>query len=220
MAGDGTAALKRLVSIALVSACIGCMIGAPAAASPDPGKARQFVLDGVERAIKILRAHHLPRPQIAKRLRDELREGFDVPEMAKMILGKATRRATEQQMARYLREFEELVVQTYTNRVLAYGPRVKSEIRDIIKVVGTAPAGGGQVIVRSRINRSGAKWVKIDWRIKQRGSRLFITDVVILGISQIQLYRSEFSSVMRRSGRGIEGLIAALRKKNEALRSE
>lgn len=191
-----------------------------AAAGPDPHRAKTFVLDGVARAIEILKSHHLPRPQIAQRLRDEFRAGFDVQEMARLILGKARRRATEQQMALYLREFEELVVQTYTSRVLAFGPRVKSDIRDIIKVIGTAPAGGDQLIVRSQVNRSGAKWVKIDWRVKQRAGRLLITDVVILGISQIQLYRSEFSSVMRRSGKGIDGLIAALRKKNEALRSQ
>lgn len=212
--------MKRPVGVAFVAFCVGCVVVPSAAAGPDPLKAKNFVLDGVARAIEILKSHELPRPQIAQRLRDELRAGFDVPEMARLILGKTGRQASDQQMARYLHEFEELVVQTYTSRVLAFGPRVKSDIRDIIQVVGTAPVGQNQLVVRSQINRSGAKWVKIDWRIKQREGRLLITDVVILGISQIQLYRSEFSSVMRRSGRGIEGLIAALRKKNEALRSQ
>ena len=217
----GIAALiRRFHSVFPVLLVLAVGAACPAQATPQPGEARQFILDGVERAIQILRSHHLPRPQIAQRLREELRRGFDVPEMARLILGTARRQATEQQMARYLREFEELVVQTYTSRVLAFGPRVKSDIRDIIKVVDTTPLGGDQLVVRSRINRSGAKWVKIDWRIRRRGKRLLITDVVILGISQIQLYRSEFASVMRRSGRGIEGLIEALRKKNEALRSK
>lgn len=189
-------------------------------AAPEPAEARRFILDGVARAIEILKSHHLPREEIAHHLRAELRHGFDVPAMAAMVLGSARRGMNGNQMRRYVHEFEELIVQTYTSRVLRFGPRVKSDIRDIIKITGTRPADGDELIVRSEVNRSGAQWVKIDWRVHEKDGRIRITDVVILGISQVQLYRSEFASVIRQSGRGVEGLIAALRQKNEALRSE
>lgn len=192
----------------------------PGYAAPSPEVAKQFILNGVARTIEALNGENLPRNEIAKRLRKELREGFDVPAIARFALGPYRRRVSEQQMRRYVSEFEELVVQTYTYRLFSFGPRVMAVPRDIIKVTGAIPAGKNQLIVRSEINRAGARWVKIDWRVRERDGRLAIIDVLIVGISQAQVYRSEFTSILLRSAHGIEGLIAALRQKSEELRAE
>lgn len=196
----------------------GAMHGHSAFAAPEPAAASKFIMDGVDRAMKILKEHRLPRPQIEQRLRDELRFGFDVESMARFALGSARRRATPQQLFKLVHEMEELVVHTYTARVISFGPRVKTDLSNIIKVVGTQPVSDREIIVNTRVNRKGANWVKIDWRLRTRGGRLRIVDVVILGISQAQLYRAEFIAVMRRSGNGVEGLIAALKSKNQLLR--
>lgn len=203
----------------VLALCVGLAgIQPTAAATPDARKARQFILDGVVRAAKIIQAHQMPAREIASRLRDELRTNFNVGAIASEVLGTRRHRITKEQLGNFIGELEELIVQTYTNRVLLFGPRVKSDISDIIKVTGTRRVGADQLIVRSQVNRSPADWIKIDWRVHQRGGRLLILDVEILGISQVRLYRAEFSAVMRRNGRGVEGLIAALRRKNRALR--
>lgn len=194
--------------------------GAPVQAAPDYEKARQFIMTGVARTIELMKIQNLPRPEIAKRLRAELRRGFDVPTIAGFVLGPLSRRITKDQKRRYLHEFEELIVQTYTNRVFNVRSRISSVSPDIIRVTGSAPVGRDQLLVRSEVNRSGAKWVKTDWRLRERGGRLLILDIVILGISQAQVYRSEFASVLRRNGGGIEGLIAALKRKNGVLRAK
>lgn len=177
-------------------------------------------MTGVARTIELMKAQNLPRPEIAKRLRQELRRGFDVPTIAGFVLGPLSRRITKDQKRRYLHAFEELIVQTYTNRVFNVRSRIKSVSPDIIRVTGSAPVGRDQLMVRSEVNRSGAKWVKIDWRLRERDGRLLILDIIILGISQAQVYRSEFASVLRRNGGGIEGLIGALKRKNEGLRAK
>lgn len=188
-------------------------------ANPDPQEAKRFIMNGVARTIELLKGQNLPRPEIAKRLRRELRSGFDVPTIAGFVLGPLSRRINKDQKRRYLQAFEELVVQTYTNRVFNVRPRIKSISPDIIRVTGSTPIGRDQLLVRSEVNRSGVKWVKIDWRLRERDGQLLIIDVVILGISQAQVYRSEFASVLRRNGGGIEGLIGALQRKNAALRA-
>ena len=189
-------------------------------AAPDPDKAKQFIMNGIARTIELLKDQHLPRAEIAKRLRRELRTGFDVPTIAGYALGPLRRQINKEQKRRYLHEFEELIVLTYTNRVFNVRPRIKSISPDIIKVTGVRPVGSDQLLVRSQVNRSGAKWVKIDWRLREHDGRLFIIDIIIIGISQAQVYRSEFASVIRRNGGGIEGLIAALKRKNAALRDK
>ncbi|MBT5050585.1 MAG: ABC transporter substrate-binding protein [Rhodospirillaceae bacterium] len=194
--------------------------GAPLQAAPNYEKAREFILTGVARTIEQLKVQGLPRPEIAKRLRRELRSGFDVPTIAGFVLGPLRRRITKDQKRRYLHEFEELIVLTYTNRVFNVQPRIKTISPDIIRVTGSTPIGSDQLLVKSEVNRSGIKWVKIDWRLRERDGRLLIIDIIILGISQAQVYRSEFASVLRRNGGGIEGLIAALIRKNHVLRAK
>ena len=70
------------------------------------------------------------RSEIAADLRVEFRRGFDVPTIANFVLGPARDQLSKEQKRLYVREFEELIVQTYTNRVIYFGPRVKSDISD------------------------------------------------------------------------------------------
>jgi phospholipid transport system substrate-binding protein len=210
----------RRIAAAVLGIAILALPAHPLQAAPDPEKAKQFIVEGIARTIELLKGKNLPRPEIARRLRAELRTGFDVPAIAAFVLGPLRQQMTAEQKGRYLHEFEELIVQTYTNRVFNVRPRIKSISPDIIKVTETIPVGPDQLLVRSEVNRSGAKWVKIDWRLRERDGRLRIVDIIIIGISQAQVYQSEFASVVRRNGGNIEGLIGALKRKNEALRGE
>lgn len=207
---------KTVPVLAIVALCLAGPLSPCAIAAPDTQKAKQFVREGIARVIEIMKAHRLPKKEIYRRLRDAVRDGFDVEGIATLALGGQRRKATDEQFKRYVREFEDLVLQTYTSRIIVFGPRINPDISDILKVTGTMPAGRDQLIVRSEINRKGAQWVKIDWRVHERNGQIRIIDVTILGISQARLYRAEFNSVMRRRG-GIAGLIAALREKNAAL---
>jgi phospholipid transport system substrate-binding protein len=215
---QGLSSLRAKLAISLVLTF--CWVSLPAFAAPDPEKARQFILNGVARTIEILKGKGLSRVQIAKRLRKELRTGFDVPTIAGYVLGPLSRQITEDQKRRYLHEFEELIVLTYTNRVFNVRPRIKSISPNIIKVTSTRPIGPDQLLVRSQVNQSGVNWIKIDWRLRERNGRFLILDIMIIGFSQAQVYRDEFASVLRRNGGGVDGLIAALKRKNGALRDK
>lgn len=211
--------VKRLVTAVIVATVL-CGNAPPVRATPNAEAAKQFIRGGIARTIELLKRENMPRMEIETRLREELRAGFDVPTIAGYVLGPLRRGITPDQKRRYLHEFEELIVQTYTNRVFNVQPRIKTISPDIIRVTGTTPVGADQLLVHSQVNRTGANWVKIDWRLRQREQSLLIIDIVILGISQAQVYRSEFASVVRRNGGGVEGLISALKKKNEELRAD
>ena len=185
----------------------------------DIREAQQFILDGVERTSRLLRAHTEPRDAIAEQLRAEFRRGFDVATIANYALGPARDRLSADQKQAYTREFEELIVQTYTSRILHYGPRVKTDISDIIRFTGHTAINDQQVMLHSRVNRKAADWVGIDWRVRRKQDRFAIIDIVILGISQATLYKSEIGAVIERNGRGVDGLVDALRKKNAQIRN-
>ncbi len=183
----------------------------------DIAAAEKFVLDGVARTSKLLRAYDQPRDAITAKLRAEFRRGFDIPTIANFALGRARGKLTPAQQKQYEHEFEELIVQTYTSRIIHYGPRVKTDISDIIRFTGYTMINENQVMLHSVVNREAAKWVQINWRIRRKGKSFAILDISILGISQAVLYRSEIESVVSRNGRGIDGLVEAMRKKNEAI---
>lgn len=189
-------------------------------AAPDVERARQFILDGVARTANLLNNKHMPRPEVENRLRTELRSGFDVSTIAGFVLGPVPLAIDENLQHRYRDEFEELVVQSYTNRILAIRPRLDAIPPDIIRVTGATPVKHDQLIVHSEINRKGAEWVKIDWRLREREERPYIIDITVLGISQAEVYRSEFTSIMSRKGGGVEELIATLRRKSDELRMQ
>lgn len=212
--------VRQIAQFLLVAAVFAAplMVVTPASANPDVARAKQFITDGVLRTAKILRGHNRSRAEIANDLRVEFRRGFDVPTIANFVLGPARDQLSPEQKRLYMREFEELIVQTYTNRVIYFGPRVKSDISDIIRFTSHRMVKKDQIILRSQINREGADWVKINWRLRERNGRLAIIDITLLGISQAQLYRSEIAAVIKRNGRGAEGLIDALRAKTAEIR--
>lgn len=212
--------IRQIAQRLLVAAAIAApaVIATPVAANPDVARAKQFITDGVLRTAKILRRHDRSRAEIAADLRVEFRRGFDVPTIANFVLGPAREQLSREQKRLYRREFEELIVQTYTNRVIYFGPRVKSDISDIIRFTGHRMVKKDQIILYSQINREGADWVKINWRLRERKGRLAIIDITLLGISQAQLYRSEIAAVIKRNGRGADGLIDALRAKTAEIR--
>ena len=161
----------------------------------------------------------MPRQDIEQRLREELRSGFDVREIANFALGSLRDNMTADQDRRFLHEFENFIVQTFTQRVFYIQPGGDNIAADILQVTGATPTGPDQIVVHSRINQTGARWVDIEWRLREHEKRLRIIDIIIVGISQAQVYRSEFASVARRNG-GIDGLIEAMRRRNEELRDQ
>jgi phospholipid transport system substrate-binding protein len=213
--------VKRLLFLILCVVCAAPLPGfaAPSSAEFDVAKAKRFVLDGVARTSNILRSHTDSREVISKRLREEFRRGFDIPAIASFALGSSRGKLSPDQKQQYEREFEELVVQTYTSRIIHYGPRVKTDISDIIRFTGHTAINDNQVLLHSEVNRKGADWVKINWRVRRRGSEYAILDIMLLGISQAMLYKSEIESVVRRNGRGVDGLVDTLRKKNQEIRN-
>ena len=199
--------------------CLSILLAAtgPARAEISAAEAQQFIREGIARSIELIKSRGMPRQDIAAKLHRDLQTNFDVPAISVSVLGGArAAQLTEDQRRRFQREFEELIVQTYTGRILLVGSKVDARIDDVLKVTEAIPAGNERMLVRSQVNRTAATWINIDWLMHKKDGKLRILDVVFVGISQAELYRSEFAAVMERNG-GIEGLIEALHKKNEVM---
>ena len=181
----------------------------PAAADEFTDGAKAFIQDLAEKAISTLTATQPGTAEREAEFRRLFNQNFDVPAIGQWVLGRYWRQATGSERKEYLKEFEAFVVKTYADRLKDYSSE-RLKVIDSIRRDGNA-------IVQSVVTREGNEApVRIEWRVIHPEDRYLITDVVVEGVSMAQTQRSEFSSVIRRNGGSVQGLIAALRDKNKA----
>lgn len=181
------------------------MGAAPALAASDPAA---FINTMGNQALAML-APAASTTQRAAEFRSLFRRDFDVPQIARFVLGPYWRVATPAQQQEFIRLFENYIS-------LAYSTRLSHYAGDRLVVTGSRLIPGGAV-VESRVARSGGPPVGIEWRLTRYGGTYKINDVVVDGVSMAVTQRSEFSSVIQRNGGEVEGLLAELRAKTARL---
>jgi phospholipid transport system substrate-binding protein len=136
---------------------------------------------------------------------------FDVPFMTRLAVGPTWGTLTPAQRQQVTQAFQHYISATYADHFNSYSG-------EQLQVLGEASYGSG-VIVETRIVKSDGKPVSINYMMRRdRQGDWQISDVYLDGtISQLATQRSEFYSILRRSG--VDGLIAALNRKTDLLTS-
>lgn len=202
-AGAFLSVLSAMLAIALPA-------GANAAETTDQKAAAAFLQDLGEEAIAILANKDRSLEKREQAVQTLLREHLELETMGRFVLGPEWRRADEGQQKAYLELFSEFVVRTYSRRLGEYGGQQ-------FKVTGTSQAGKADALVVTSITSAdGSPPVQAGWRVKTADAgQLKIVDVVVEGVSMLQTQRSEFDSVVRRSG--LDGLMELLKEKLDQL---
>jgi len=150
------------------------------------------------------------------RFRQIFRADFDVPGIARFVLGPYWRLASPAQRQEFLALFENYIVQTFSGRLSQY-----AESSDAPRVTGSRLDPEGAV-VSSQINlangggpRAGGHGptvlpIKVDWHLTAQNGSYKINDVVVDGISMAVTQRSEFTSAIARQGGQVQALLATL----------
>src|SRR5437868_8343273 len=174
----------------------------PAAAAADPAA---LISNLGSRALEVLGKDATPSQRVA-RFRELLREDFDVPGIARFVLGRYWNAATEEQRSEYVKLFEDYIAMAYATRLAEY-------TGETFKVTGSRPDADGATVSSQIVRPGGAAPVKVDWRLTGRNSVYKISDVAVDGISMAVTQRSEFASVIQHNGGQVQGLITMLRHK-------
>ena len=174
----------------------------PAAAAADP---TALISNLGTRALEVLGKNATPSQRV-DRFRQLLREDFDVPGIARFVLGRYWNIATEQQRAEFVKLFEDYIA-------LAYSTRLAEYTGETFKVVGSRPDADGAIVTSQILRPAGAAPVKLDWRLTGRDGVYKISDVSVDGISMAVTQRSEFASVIQHNGGQVQGLLTMLRDK-------
>jgi phospholipid transport system substrate-binding protein len=198
---------RRAGGVAVMGLFALCRLPSASASTRVARDAGHFVSSIAQEAIDELASTALDEGERLRRFRRLFAEGFDIPLIARFVLGRYWRQATDAERAEYLKLFDELVVQTYARRFNEFNAarlRVLSVSR---------PNEDNDVIVAVEGALQGKPPVRMDVRVRQGAAQFKIIDLSIEGISMAVTQRDEFSSVIQRGGGRIEALLASLRDK-------
>jgi phospholipid transport system substrate-binding protein len=133
-----------------------------------------------------------------------LRKGFDLPLIAKFVMGKYWRRASPEQRDDYVDLFGRFVIKTYSQHLGGFAG-------SSFDIIGAKPIGKKDILVRTVVQRKSGPPVKAGWRVREKGDQHKIVDVMVEGISMAVTQRQDFASILKRDG--VEGLLQILRAK-------
>lgn len=131
---------------------------------------------------------------------------FDFARMSQWVLGKYWRSSDEAQRARFVDEFQQLLIRTYATALLEYADR------EIHYLPVRADDQATVVTVRTEVEQPGSSVVPINYRMHIKDNEWKVVDVSVDGVSLVSTYRASFASEIRKSG--IDGLIESLETKN------
>ncbi len=154
----------------------------------------------------------ITRIQRVEKFRALFRRGFDVPTIARFVLGRYWNVATPVQQQEYLAQFEEMVVRTYSNNFDSYGGGT-------FRIVSSRPDSDHDAFVMTEVKPNQGPPTNVEWRVRQRDGHFGIIDVVVEGVSMSLSERQEFASVIQAKAGNMDAFIQALREKNAAMAS-
>ncbi len=102
--------------------------------------------------------------------------------------------------------------------VKSYSKRFSSFAGEQLKIIDSRAAGEHDTIVFSTLVRPEGKPTRVSWRLRRYADDFKIIDVIVEGVSMLITQRDEFSSVIRKSGGELDGLITLLQDKVEAFK--
>lgn len=182
---------------------------APTLARADNAGAEQVVQGLVEDIWTTLRRNDDDNNRRVDDLRALLEARTDVALISRLALGRHWQRLPEAQRQDYQELFRLVVIGSMARRLNTYAEDAASPLEERFRIVGSAPAGTSDVLVRSKVFPSNAQPLSLDWRLRAGNSGPVIIDLIIEGASLLVSQRSEFAAVIERYD--LDGLLAELR---------
>jgi phospholipid transport system substrate-binding protein len=178
-----------------------------AQADPTAEAARTLVETVGQNVLKTLRDPGLSAQQKFDQLVQLLSGPIDLNLVARLILGRYWRTASDAQRTEYLKLFRAFALHTLATRLDVYGGQD-------FEVTGAKDVGGQDALVTTRI-LSGGPPVEVDWRVRELADHSLVAiDVIVEGVSLVVTQRSEFGAVIERQG--MDGLLSELRRRIES----
>jgi phospholipid transport system substrate-binding protein len=194
----------RLINLAFAFALLGFAGMLPSSPALAANPAEPLVSQFVDKSLGIIEDPQIAAIDRAGHFHDLFRQYFDIPVIARFVLGRYWEDASEEERRQFTDAFEEHLVRSYVHRFQNYAGekfRITSGRMQDQRIIDSAEI----------IRIDGQAPVLLDWIVASTPSGLRIRDISMAGVSIAMTYRNEFTSVMQRNDGKVSALIAALR---------
>lgn len=203
--------LKNSYANVLRILCLYFVLLIPGYAIAEEHPAQQLVIDTTEKTMAKLKQEEQTVRKDPNRLLAIVEEmvlpHFDFEKMSSWVLGKYWRKATDKQKDRFSKEFQTLLVRTYSNALLeAIGKKI-----DYLPMK-SKKENADEVTVRTEVEQQGGFPIPIDYKMYRKNGQWMVFDVVIDNLSLVSNYRTTFSKEIK--DEGIDKLIDNIAEKN------
>jgi phospholipid transport system substrate-binding protein len=201
--------LRRWIVTALtVSLFVLGPTGNASAASSAKSDLAGFVTTVGERVVEVLDAQGLETDQRLRHFRDIFVNALGLDTVARRVLGRHWRTATDAQRERYVTLFRQYVVSMYAVQLGGYSGATFTVLRQQI-------LRKKESLVVARFTHESGPPLGMNVLVRQMNGHFKIIDVTIAGISLVVTKRSEFDAVIRREG--MTGLLRRLDEKQATM---
>ncbi len=167
------------------------------------------IQSGTDKALEILHSSQSGQaPALRARRGEILRivdEYFNFHEMAKRALGRPWKDQSPQNQKEFVDLFKQLLFNSYVDKVEAYTGSNERVVYDAEKVEGE------YALVKTRVLGYKNADVQVDYRLRAEEGIWKVYDVVVEGISLVNNYREQFSSIL--ANESFDSLLKRMRGK-------
>lgn len=137
-------------------------------------------------------------------------ENLDLDFIGKYVLGRYWRTSSAEQRKEFIRLYKEFNIQTWSKRFDEFKGKE-------FKFNGTSPANNAnQTFVDTSVPADEGAPISVKWRVNNVNGKLKIIDIIIENVSLAQTARTEYTSYIAKSPKGVDGLLENLRSKIDA----
>jgi phospholipid transport system substrate-binding protein len=166
-----------------------------------------FIADLGSQAIHIMKDADLSAADRQQRFRALMNEDFDLPKIARSVLGRYWRETNDTERQQFTGAFADYMTQMYAARFADYNA-------PSFRVTRQRAEGENTTVVSTEITRlATGQPIDVDWRVVKTVEGYKVTDLSNGGVSLSQAQREEFSSAVQRNGGSVSTLIQQLRTK-------
>lgn len=188
-----------------------------AMAEPDANSDPQpIVADTINKLIDRLdenRARIKKDDSVAYKISDELiTPRIDFPRIARLVIGKYWRKASDTQRKRLTKEIKTLLIRSYVTAMASYADNIIAHRNSITYQPSRYKPGDRKASVRATVGIGKGKTVDVQYQVYFKDGKWKIYDIRIEGISLAITYRTSFGETIRRDG--LDSLIEQLAERN------
>lgn len=176
------------------------------AAAKAQSPAESFISSMAQRALDFLSNGQQTQSQKSESFRRLLEDNYDMDAIGRFTLGRYWKTATPKQQAEFQKLFKSYVVGLYSRRFSDYQGQK-------FEVIGSRADGDDTIVSSKILPTDGGQEVTVDWRVRGKGGRYHVVDVIVAGVSMSMTQRSDFASVIQQGGGNVDSLLESLKQK-------